>query len=284
MESVVSNMKQHGHSDLVGNEVMAQFYFNIADVYDRVKTCKNNMPEISKIAQLSMSYREKALETTNDIELVENIKNSLIEFQDRKFLDKITNACERVINANPSNENALYRANMLYADSLANAKKIDVFNGRQERYTDAISHYKDAIKYTSDDNKKMSILKNISKMQKTFSDSTDYIKTRLEISTLMHGRERINERLTVVDEIKDIDLKTAVLKSCVNEFAEIKTESINSKDRKMYDIIDAKLREVVPTEDIKTINKLDELKKTYGTQKKSEVISMLSSGGKHFEF
>ena len=254
MEKVFDEMKVNGNSGLADNEIMAKFYYNVSTVYDSVPNRKNTMTDIVNWAHHSVDYKQKALELTHDVDIVADIQTYWRTYGNYKP-EKITDACERIIDT-ASDKGTLYRANKLYADTKANMIKVDVFSGRQERYADAIEHYRAAMQYTRDDEVKKSLLKDISKLQK---GTVDYARTRLELSNLMQGRERIRERLKIADIISDKELKAAVLKSCINEFTELR--NIDKRDRNTYNTIDMKLRKVVPADDTKTLDKLDTLKK-----------------------
>ena len=81
------------------------------------------------------------------------------------------------------------------------------------------------------------------------------------------------------------DLKVAVLKAGINEFAEL--PGVDNEDRYLYDDFDRKLRAALPEDKKKekTIALLDELKVKFGspkTKKEAFTLPIMSSGGKDF--
>ena len=264
---------------IVNKEHLAQFYYNVSEIYESEANRKSNMPDINKWHYRAMEYKKKALDATSrNVIMVANIQNDWKDFADYNP-QKITEACDRIIGNPNASERDKFRAHRLCANTLVNQQKIDGFVGRDERIDKAIGHYRNALAYVSNRDDRIDILNNISKVQKNFRKQ-DFISTRLEIAEMLEGRPRIREYIKLTDFAEDDKLKETLLKSCINEFHEL--PEIDIEDRSLYDTIDAKLRKLLPQDDTKTLKTLDRLKKKFGTeQQKSDgmLFPMMSSKG-----
>lgn len=275
----IDDVKDAQDFKIVSKEQLAQFYYNISEIYESEANRKSNMPDINKWHYRAMGYKKKALETTSrNIVLIANIQNDWKDYGDYEPT-KITEACERVIGNEAANDRDKFRAHKLCADTLLKQRKIDGFAGKGKNIDEAIKHYRDALTYVSNRDDKIDILSDISKAQKLMYPK-DYISTRLEIAELLEGRPRIREYERLADFAKDTTVKTILLKSCLNEFHEL--QKIDIEDRNLYDKIDRKLRDILPSDDVKTLKTLDKLRKEYGKEQKKSgelLFPMMSSKG-----
>lgn len=281
MEDLEISIDDKNNQDfkIVSKEHLAQFYYNVSEIYESEANRKSNMPDINKWHYRAMEYKKKALDTTSrNIIMVANIQNDWKDYGDYNP-QKIVEACDRIIGNREASDRDKFRAHRLCANTLVNQQKIDGFVGKDERIDNAIKHYRNALAYISNRDDRIDILNSISKAQKNHNRQ-NFISTRLEIAELLEGRPRINEYVKLTDYAEDNDFKATLLKSCINEFHEL--EEIDIEDRSLYDTIDKKLRKILPPDDIKTIKTLDKLKKKFGThEQKSDglLFPMMSSKG-----
>lgn len=263
----------------VSNEQLAQFYYNVSEIYENEANRKSNMPDVNKWHYRSIEYKKKALDkTSRNIVMVSNIQNDWKNYGDYNP-QKIIETCDRIIDNQQGSDRDKYRAHRLCADTLLDLQVIDGFTGRKTRIDKVIEHYRAAMMYTRHKEDKIDILNNISKVQKS-AYPQDYIKTRLEMTEMLEGRPRIREYARLSDLTKDEDFKIAMLKSCINEFHELDEPGI--EDRRLYEKIDKKLRNLTPPEDKKTIKVLNKLKNKFGIlpEKDNDIVfSVMSSAG-----
>ena len=278
----IDDDKENNDFKIVNDEHLAQFYYNVSEIYEKESNSVNNMTAVNKWHYRAMEYKKKALDlTSRNIVMVANIQNAWNDSSDYNP-EKITAACERIISNEEANDRDKFRAHKLCADTLMTLQTIDGFTGREKRIDEVVKHYRNALAYVSNKKDKIDILNSISKAQKT-TYGDDFISTRLEIAEMLNGRPRIREYAKLADTVKNENLKVNLLKSCINEFHEL--QEIDIEDRNLYDVVDTKLREVLPPEDTKTLRTLDKLRKKYGTtQKKSDdlMFPMMSSKGHDF--
>ena len=261
MEDLEISIDDKNNQDfkIVSKEHLAQFYYNVSEIYESEANRKSNMPDINKWHYRAMEYKKKALDDYNP--------------------QKIVEACDRIIGNREASDRDKFRAHRLCANTLVNQQKIDGFVGKDERIDSAIEHYRNALAYVSNRDDRIDILNSISKAQKNHNRQ-DFVSTRLEIAELLEGRPRINEYVKLTDYAEDNDFKATLLKSCINEFHEL--EEIDIEDRSLYDTIDKKLRKILPPDDTKTLKTLDRLKKKFGTHKQKSdglLFPMMSSKG-----
>ena len=278
----IDDDKENSNFKIVNDEHLSQFYYNVSEIYESESNRVNNMTAVNKWHYRAMEYKKKALDLTSlNIVMVSNIQN---DWRESSGYDpeKITSACERVIGNEESSDRDKFRAHKLCADTLMTIKKIDGFAGRDISIREAIKHYRSALAYVSNKKDQIDILEKISGAQKS-SGIEDFISTRLEIAEILEGRPRIREYEKLAKTVKNENLKINLLKSCINEFHEL--QEIDIEDRNLYDTIDSKLREILPYDDKKTLKKLNQLRKKYGTaykQKNSILFPMMSSKGHDF--
>ena len=262
---------------IVNKELMAQFYYNVSEIYEKEANSKSNIPDVNKWHYRAMEYKKKALDTTScNIAMVSNIRIDWKDYPDYKP-GKIIEACNRIIDNKETTEIDKYRAHKLCGDTLISHPSIRGFSSSSEQTEAAISHYRAALAHTQHTDDR--ILNDLSKAQKN-SHPEDYVITRLEIAETLEGRPRIREYSQLADFVKNKDFKAAMYKSCINEFHELPYLEI--EDKLLYDGIDKKLREIISPEDSKTIAKLDKLKKKFGTADKKQeefIFPIMSSKG-----
>ncbi|MBR1825470.1 MAG: hypothetical protein IJ770_02680 [Alphaproteobacteria bacterium] len=268
----------------INREQLAQFYYNIAMMYEANTTKQNTTQAVNREHFRAISYEKMALEKTNtNINLIINVRR---EWQDNYDYDpqKILDACHRVID-NSGDKRNVFRAHKLYAEALLDFTGTDGFGmKREKRINTVIKHYRRALAYAEQPEEKVDILNAIADQQKRF-DKNGYIETRMEVADLLTGRARIREFEKIANETDNQNLKVSALKAGINEFDEL--PGIDNEDRYLYDDFDRKLRVALP-EDAnkgKILKSLDELKKKFGTpeQKKEEMLlPIMSSGGKDF--
>ena len=277
--SIDDGDKEDADFKIVNDEILAQFYYNVSEIYDSEANRKSNMPDVNKWHYRAMEYKKKALDlTSRNIIMVANIQNDWSDYSDYNP-KKITDACERIIGNKEASDRDKFRAHRLCADTLMKVQKIDGFIAKNERLDNAITHYRNALAYVTNKHDKTDILRRISKAQK-YEYPKEFISTRLEIIELLEGRPKINEYAKLAKYVKDNDLKANLLKSAINEFHEL--PEIDIEDRNLYDNIDKSLRKITSPEDKDTLKTLDKLKKKYGTKDnktKELLFPMMSSGG-----
>lgn len=278
----IDDDKESPDYKIVNDEHLAQFYYNVSEIYEGESNRVNNLTAVNKWHYRAMEYKKKALDlTSRNVVMVANIQNAWYDSSDYDY-KKITDACERIIGNENANDRDKFRAHKLCADTLMSLQKIDGFVGREERVGEAVKHYRNALTYVSNKKDRIDLLNCISKAQK-LTNTDDFISTRLEIATLLNGRPRIREYVKLVDMVKDENMKVNLLKSCINEFHEL--PEIDIEDRNLYNVVDEKMREILPSEDKKTLHTLDRLKKKYGTGKEKDgelLFPMMSSKGHDF--
>lgn len=279
----VIKMEDYFSQNYVNREQLAKFYYNIGAIYDAHSSRRNTKDTIDDELDFSMVYKYKALKKTSDnIALILDIRRDWKPRNDYKP-EKILDACHRVID-NSGDARSLYRAHMLYAETLFDFKGTDGFSDKREkRIASAIKHYRKALNYTDNVDEKVDILNTISDYQKR-SDAAAFIRTRLELISLLSYRERIREYNRLVDEVDDVKLKKFMFKAAINEYYEL--EGIDKEDRQLYDELDTKFRDILgnSAKDRKIIETLDSLKKVYGSPKTKtgELISQASTNGYDF--
>lgn len=280
--SISIDDKESPDFKIVNDEHLAQFYYNVSEIYEKESNSVNNMTAVNKWHYRAMEYKKKALDlTSRNVVMVANIQNAWYDSSDYDP-KKVTDACERIIGNESANDRDKFRAHKLCADTLISIQKIDGFVGKENRVDEAVKHYRNALAYVSNKKDRINILESISKAQK-FTYKDDYILTRLEIATLLKGRARIKEYKKISEITKDNNLKINSLESCINEFHEL-TE-IGIEDRNLFDDVEKELRAMLPDNDKQTLKNLDKLKKKYGNAKKKErelLFPMMSSKGHDF--
>lgn len=259
----IEDNKDEPDFKIVDNETLAQFYYNVSEIYENEANHKSNMPDVNKWHYRAMEYKKKALDmTSSNIVMVSNIQNDWSAYPGYNH-EKIIDACERVIDNDAASDRDKYRAHKLCADTLFKLQVVDGFVGGKGRTDDIINHYSAALVYTHHAEDKIDILNSISKVQKkAYPD--DYIDTRYEIAKMLEGRPRIREHFKLASVAQKTDFKIALLKSCINEFHEL--PNIDTEDRLLFDHIDRKLRDILPDSDRETIKILDKLKNKYGSK------------------
>jgi hypothetical protein len=269
LNGIILQMEKYYSQKDITREQLAQFYYNIGCIYDVHSLQKNTEKMVKEEHLLALSYKRKALDKTRkNMELILNVHRDWCTNYDYKP-QKILDACHRVID-NSDNSRSLYQAHMLYAETLQDFRGTDGFgNQREKRMASIIKHYRKAVNYTENKEEKIDILDMISAQQKN-SDKPAYIRTRMEMASLLHYRARIREYSRLVDEADDFKLKSFLFMSGINEFYEL--GGIDDEDRQLYDDLDGKFRKTIEANggDAKVIAKLDELKKKYGTADKKE--------------
>lgn len=264
---------------IVNKELMAQFYYNVSEIYEKEANSKSNIPDVNKWHYRAMEYKKKALDTTScNIAMVSNIRIDWKDYSDYNP-KKIIEACNRIIDNEETTEVDKYRAHKLCGNTLIDYPSMCGFSNSFEQTDAAINHYRAALAHTLHTDDRIEILNNLSKAQKN-SHPEDYVTTRLEIAETLEGRPRIREYSQLADFVKNKDFKAAMYKSCINEFYELPYLEI--EDKLLYDGIDKKLREIISPEDSKTIAKLDKLKKKFGTADKKQeefIFPIMSSKG-----
>ena len=279
----IIKMEDYFSQNYVNREQLAKFYYNIGSIYDAHSTQRNTKDKIDDELDFSMVYKYKALtKTSNNIALILDIHRDWKPRNDY-LPQKILDACHRVID-NSGDARTLYRAHLLYAETLFDFKGTDGFSDKREkRIASAIKHYRKALNYTNNKDEKIDILNTISDYQKR-SDKGAYTRTRLELISLLNYRERIREYNRLVDETEDIKLKKFMFKAAINEYYEL--EGIDREDRQLYDELDAKFRDILGNNarDRKYRKIFDELKKAYGSPrtKSGELITQASTNGYDF--
>lgn len=279
----IIKMEDYFSQNYVNREQLAKFYYNIGAIYDAHSTQRNTKDKIDDELDFSMVYKYKALTKTSDnIALILDIHRDWKPRNDY-LPQKILDACHRVID-NSGDARTLYRAHILYAETLFDFKGTDGFSDKREkRIASAIKHYRKALNYTNNKDEKIDLLNTISDYQKR-NDKGAYTRTRLELISLLSYRERIREYNRLVDETEDIKLKKFMFKAAINEYYEL--EGIDREDRQLYDEIDSKFRDILgnSAKDRRYRKILDELKKQYGSPKTKtgELISQASTNGYDF--
>ena len=268
----------------ISREHLAQFYYNIGMIYENNTTKQNTTQAVNREHFRAIKYECMALEKTNtNINLIINVRRDWRDNYDYNP-QKILDACHRVID-NSGDKRNVFRAHKLYADTLLDFTGTDGFgNKRDRRINTVIKHYRRALAYAEQPEEKVDILNAIADQQKLFDDK-GYIETRMEIAGLLTGRARIREFEKIANATDNNDLKVAVLKAGINEFAEL--PGVDNEDRYLYDDFDRKLRAALPEDKKKekTIALLDELKVKFGspkTKKEAFTLPIMSSGGKDF--
>lgn len=280
----IAAMEEAYTEGAANREQLAQFYYNVSEIYKVEANGKNNMPDINRVYYRASEYRKKALTlTSKNITMISDIQTELKSFPDYDP-EQIIDACTRVIDNNISTEADKHKAHKLCADTLLNLQKIDGFAGKNQRVDKAIKHYRAALAYSSQPEEKYDILNSIANAQKHIYPE-EYFKTRIQIANMLEGRSRIREFEKLAGKTKDNNLQQTLFKACINEFREL--EEINKDDRLLYDRIDEKLRTLLPKDDTKTIRKLNQLRKKYGnsTTKKTQepiILTMSSKGHDYF--
>ena len=268
LNGIILQMEKYYSQKDITREQLAQFYYNIGCVYDAPPQRSTVTEKMLKDARnLALKYKRKALnKTKKNMELILNVHrdwSTHYDYEPQKILD----ACHRVID-NSGDSRSLYQAHMLYAETLQDFRGTDGFgNQREKRLASIIKHYRKAVNYTENKEEKIDILDIISAQQKKI-DKPGYIRTRMEVASLLSYRAKIREYSRLVDETDDYKLKSFIFKAGINEFYEL--SGIDDEDRQLYDDLDAKFRKTIEANggDAKTVAKLDELKKKYGTEDK----------------
>ena len=269
---------------LVSAQFFAQFYYNIAMLYEANTTKQNTTQAVNREHFRAINYIKMALDKTNtNINLIINVRR---EWQDNYDYDpqKILDACHRVID-NSGEASNVFRAHKLYADTLLDFTGTDGFGtNRDKRLKTVIKHYRRALEYVKQPEERVDILNAIATQQKKF-DKNGYIETRMEIAENLSGRARIREFEKIANATDNQNLKVSVLEAGINEFAEL--PELDKEDRYLYDDFDRKLRAILSTDanNTETLAQLDELKKQFGSpEKKKEkvILPLMSSGGKDF--
>jgi len=284
LNGIILQMEKYYSQKDITREQLAQFYYNIGCVYDAPPQRSTVTEKMLKDARnLALKYKRKALnKTKKNMELILNVHrdwSTHYDYEPQKILD----ACHRVID-NSGDSRSLYQAHMLYAETLQDFRGTDGFgNQREKRLASIIKHYRKAVNYTKNDEEKIDILDAISAKQKHI-DKAGYIRTRMELASLLHYRARIREYSNLVNETDNIQLKRFMLEAGINEFFELK--GIDNEDRQLYDELDSKYRSIIENNggDAKIIAKLDKLKKKYGTndENKEPLFVRVSTSGHDF--
>ncbi len=277
----VIKMENYFSSGNITREQLAQFYYNIGSVYDVSSLQKNTEKMVKDEHNFALGYKRQALDMTNtNIALILDVHRDWsphFDYNPQKILD----ACHRVID-NSGDARSLFRAHKLYAETLLDFKGTDGFSKqREKRIHSVIKHFRRAINYTNNKNEKIDLLNIVSEQEKNF-DKGAYIRTRMEMASLLNYRARIREYNRLVDETDNIELKSFMLKAGINEFYEL--SDVDSEDRHLYDSLDAKFRKILnnDSKDEKTIAKLDKLKKIYGSNPKNTqeiIFTPMSTSG-----
>ena len=174
-------------------------------------------------------------------------------------------------------DHSLYLAHKLYADTLKESKDINGFSN-DRRSAKISEHYRIALGYTTAKEDKLDILEAIADSQK-FNDNKGYIATQLEIADLLSGRKRIRALKNVAHKVQNPKQKAILLKSAVNEFADL--SEIRGEDIAMFKSLDRNLR-LVAADEPETIKILDGLRKKHkikDIKKQSNVFAQMSSRG-----
>ncbi len=269
LNGIILQMEKYYSQKDITREQLAQFYYNIGCIYDVHSLQKNTEKMVKEEHMLALSYKRKALDKTRkNMELILNVHRDWCTNYDYKP-QKILDACHRVID-NSGDSRSLYQAHMLYAETLQDFRGTEGFGSqREKRVASIIKHYRKAVNYTENEEEKIDILDMISAQQKNY-DKPAYIRTRMEMASLLNYRAKIREYSRLVDETDDFKLKSFLFMSGINEFYEL--SGIDDEDRQLYDDLDAKFRKTIEDNggDAKVIAKLNELKKEYGTADKKE--------------
>ena len=282
----IINMEDYRAKDYINREQLARFYYNIGAVYDAYSSQRNTKDKIDDELDFSMLYKRKALAMTRrNIALILDVHRDWKprnDYEPQEILD----ACHRVIDSS-ADERTLYRAHILYAETLRDFKGTDGFsNKRDKRLTSIAKHYCKALNYTNNDDEKVDLLNLIAEQYKKLGDQEEYIGTKLEMISLLHYRDRIRECKRLGEEIADDDVenKKFVYEAAINEYNTL--TGIDKEDRQRYDELDDKYRKMLGNsdEDKETIKLLNHLKKKYGTSKSKNqgLISRISSSGHDF--
>ena len=284
LNGIIMKMENRYSKDEITREQLAQFYYNIGCIYEVHSLQKNTEKMVKDEHFLALDYKRKALnKTKKNMELILDVHRDWrthFSYAPQKILD----ACHRVID-NSNDSRSLYQAHMLYAETLQDFKGTDGFGDkRQKRINSIIKHYRDAVNYTENKEEKIDILDMISTQQKII-DKPGYIRTRMEMASLMSYRSRIREYSNLVDEADSPELKAFMCRAGINEFFEL--TGVDKEDRKLYDELDSELRRIIEVQggDAETIAQLDDLKAKYGTvndKKQEPVFAQMSTSGHDF--
>lgn len=278
MEDLDSKIKTPGIK-VVNNELLAQFYYNVSEVYESSANRKGSLSGLNTEHSLAIEYKKRALEKTKrNITMVANIQNVWKDYHDYDH-EKITEACKRIIYNRHTSDRDKYRAHKLWADTKLGLQVIDGFVGKEKRIDEVVEHYEAALVYATNDEDIRSILESEAKAQKNVYPD-DYIATRCKIANMLEGRERIQECNEIADFVSNKKLKIDILQTCIDEFHELPV--IEIEDRLLYDSIDKKMRSLLPDRSRKKIKELNEMKSKYGTQNnqsRSLLFPIMSSKG-----
>lgn len=284
INGIVMEMEKRYSQKDITREQLAKFYYNIGCVYD--------VNSLNKIAEkrskdeylLSLNYKRQALaKTKTNMELILNVYRDWHTHQTFDS-DEILNACHRVID-NSGDKRNLCMAHKLYAETLRDFRGTDGFGDkRTKRVSSIVDHYRKAVNYTQNREEKIDILEIISDVQKNV-DKPGYIRTRMELASMLNYRDRIREYNNLIDKTDKVAEKMFMCKAGINEFYDL--QGIDDEDRQLYDEIDAKFRKVVNDNggDPKIISKLNSLKKKYGTvdsKNKEPLFVQMSTSGHDF--
>ncbi|MBP5215171.1 MAG: hypothetical protein J6039_01255 [Alphaproteobacteria bacterium] len=272
INSDILKMQDSCRSGTINREILASYYYNVALTYEKSSAQKSQKQGEH---HHSVKFMKKALsKIEKNISLVMAIKDSLSDEYDYDP-QGVLDACHRIMD-NSNDDHSLYLAHKLYAETLAESKKIKGFSS--SRSEKIIEHYKIALGYTHAGNDKLDILEAMSEQQKNV-DKEGYIKTQLEIAELLTGRNRIRTLKNLVYHVDSPEIKAGLLKSAINEFLDL--DDIRKEDLPIYQSLDAKLR-VVAANEPKTIKKLDSLQKKFAqasTLKSNPLFVQMSSKG-----
>lgn len=272
----VLKMQDMYRNGVINREILASYYYNVAMVYEKYSMQKNNAQAVYKEHYRAVEFMKKSLsKVEQNVSLVMTLKDYLANepnYDPQTVLD----ACHRIMDTN-HDDHSLYLAHKLYADTLKESKDINGFSN--DRRSEKISeHYRIALGYTTAKEDKLDILEAIAESQK-FNDNKGYVATQLEIADLLSGRKRIRALKNVAYKVQNPKQKAILLKSAVNEFADL--SEFRSEDIAMFKSLDRNLR-LVAADEPETIKILDGLRKKHkikDIKKQSNVFAQMSSRG-----
>lgn len=274
----VLKMQDFYRNGVIGREILAWYYYDVAMVYEKYSVQKNSSQAIYKEHYRSIDFMKKALDKTeNNIGLIMNIRDVLSvepSYEPQKMLD----ACHRIMD-NASDNRSLYLAHKLYAETLSNYKTVGGFSQSSEkRRQKVVEHYRIALGYVSALEDKLDILENIAEQHRN-TNKKEYIHTKAEIADLMNGRSRIRALKNLEVLVENPEAKVVILKSAINEFVDLK--EVRREDVTMYFNLDNKLRKLAADkpETIKVLDRLSKKFKPKTTETKDFYFSQMSSRG-----
>ena len=247
----VLKMEDFRRNGVIDREVLANYYHNLALVYERSSSQSGKQTERTR----SINYMKKALETTDSsIELVMTLKDSLADNPGYVQQD-VLDAFHRIMDSNTDNK-TLCLAHKLYAETLSEDTSIKGFSSHNHT-AKILKHYNHALEYAESVEDKLDILGTIASRQKNV-DKSGYVNTMFKMADLQSGRKRIRTLKHLATVVDDPKLKAEVLLGAVNEYYEVlDSDKISGEDVATYNSIDAKLRQI--TKDSATIKQLDTL-------------------------